>query len=410
LSAASRRGLPDEFVGVINNQQIRVGTSTVTHTPAPFSFVIQTDSSNVTSTVIVDGNQLAPQSSGADQTTASGTILVGLDDPQNPTTITIAGANVDLNVGGDFQPSDGNVNGTQAADFGFSGEGRFIAIRDIVSDVTSLTLPLSGGQFAASDLDIDLTNGRFVQGIPQFSVLSTTDLTGNTLMPDSGLGIGQLSRENDTYTLTIPLNHTMDLSGTIVTIGGSVQATFTIPSGEGEGTFRQNQSNPLDVNADNHVSAVDALLPIDLMNGETGEGETPGAAATTKAYVDVSGDGLLSPIDALLVINALNQTDALAEGEAVVSLVGSSDDELTADLRGPVWFGQATETTEAKADPYQRPSSVAIADTLFAESEEAFWGEPVVADDLVDSVSSASTGSETDNLDDVLADLDSDLF
>lgn len=77
-----------------------------------------------------------------------------------------------------------------------------------------------------------------------------------------------------------------------------------------------NAARPEDVNADSHISPVDALLIINQLNTggsqqlspvagpdspEGGEGEQDG-----KSYYDVNNDGHVSPVDALMVINALN--------------------------------------------------------------------------------------------------------
>jgi VCBS repeat-containing protein len=78
-----------------------------------------------------------------------------------------------------------------------------------------------------------------------------------------------------------------------------------------------NGARPEDVNADTHISPVDALLVINELNtagtrtltgngGEPppineGEGESP-----APVYYDVNNDGHVSPVDALMVINALN--------------------------------------------------------------------------------------------------------
>ncbi len=77
----------------------------------------------------------------------------------------------------------------------------------------------------------------------------------------------------------------------------------------------QNPLNQYDVNRDQIVSPLDALLIIShLNNADSQHGEGQLATDPEHVYRDVSGDGGTSAIDALLVINLLNQQ--LASGEA----------------------------------------------------------------------------------------------
>lgn len=86
-------------------------------------------------------------------------------------------------------------------------------------------------------------------------------------------------------------------------------------SGGGNGEFH-NSSMPLDVNNDGYVSAIDALLVINHLNGtglnSGGEGENPPG----RFYPDTSGDDRVSAMDALLVINHLNSRTQGGAGEA----------------------------------------------------------------------------------------------
>ena len=91
---------------------------------------------------------------------------------------------------------------------------------------------------------------------------------------------------------------------------------------EGESPF-QNPNNPLDVDADGSVNALDALLVINRLNsGDAAAGAYDSSAegeATPKIYYDVTGDRIISPLDVLLVINHLNSPiggASIAEGES----------------------------------------------------------------------------------------------
>jgi large repetitive protein len=92
----------------------------------------------------------------------------------------------------------------------------------------------------------------------------------------------------------------------------SLNITSTGSLGGGEFT---NPRERHDVNADGHVSPLDALLIIKQLSGggagALGEGESP----TSRLYVDVNGDRNLSPLDVLFVISFLNKSFGSATGE-----------------------------------------------------------------------------------------------
>ncbi len=60
-----------------------------------------------------------------------------------------------------------------------------------------------------------------------------------------------------------------------------------------------NLFNPLDVNSDDSVSPIDALLVINVLNDN--------GKRTTEIKVDTNGDGQITPLDALLVINGIGE-------------------------------------------------------------------------------------------------------
>jgi hypothetical protein len=69
--------------------------------------------------------------------------------------------------------------------------------------------------------------------------------------------------------------------------------------------------DPLDTSGDGVVSAIDALLVINWLNGTRSD-------TVTMDQLDTDGNGLISPLDALLVINRLNQASPpVGEGEHI---------------------------------------------------------------------------------------------
>ncbi len=91
--------------------------------------------------------------------------------------------------------------------------------------------------------------------------------------------------------------------------------------------------NPLkdlseDVNADGHVSSIDALRIINFLNRELGDTATSVPVSEIgnppPNYYDVNGDGRVSTGDALQVINEIGRAFNSAQGESVTSLAASA--------------------------------------------------------------------------------------
>lgn len=80
----------------------------------------------------------------------------------------------------------------------------------------------------------------------------------------------------------------------------------------------QNHDEPLDVNADNRISALDALLVINYLNSMQSR-FLPDSGYVSPPYVDVNGDQRVSALDALLVINRLNSRSTGNQGEGEFS-------------------------------------------------------------------------------------------
>ncbi|MGN6136486.1 MAG: dockerin type I domain-containing protein, partial [Aureliella sp.] len=79
------------------------------------------------------------------------------------------------------------------------------------------------------------------------------------------------------------------------------------------------EDSPLDINGDGFVTALDALLTINVLNTYPSlPSNSPSRVYATIGQVkaDANGDRTISAMDALLIINALNQKSASGEGEA----------------------------------------------------------------------------------------------
>ena len=126
-------------------------------------------------------------------------------------------------------------------------------------------------------------------------------------------------------------------------------AQITVLNGNPEPAPFQNNLNSLDVNNDNTVSPIDALIVINDMNANgtrslandlasplAGEPNLPPSGT----YVDVNGDNRLSPIDALMVINSLNNSLASEPEFGSTNLAAHfaprQSDPLATDAASPV--------------------------------------------------------------------------
>lgn len=84
----------------------------------------------------------------------------------------------------------------------------------------------------------------------------------------------------------------------------------------------RNPISQFDVNEDNQVTALDALVVINRLNETGGIEPLPVPIVDLNLvmpFYDVNGDNLVSPIDALQIINELNRLDAAAESIEVAS-------------------------------------------------------------------------------------------
>ena len=135
---------------------------------------------------------------------------------------------------------------------------------------------------------------------------------------------------------------------------GGLSPTGTAASGEVEDyqiTINanpwQNSANRRDVNGDNYVTPIDALLIINLLNFNPDVSVSPLPVPPTPdfappPYYDVNGDGYVSPIDALAVINYLNGLSG-SGGE------GESEEGLSASL-GLAMAGDQSQLVDSGLD------------------------------------------------------------
>lgn len=141
-----------------------------------------------------------------------------------------------------------------------------------------------------------------------------TDLQGHYYLPSLPAGQYQVHVTAPSgYNALSPNNATLQALVTANTATSDIDFGF-VPAG----SDWQNLRDRYDVNDNQLVSPVDALLIINALNNGGGR-VLQGSGVPTFPYIDVTGEGLLSPVDALQVINFLNQNRGNGEPEATIS-------------------------------------------------------------------------------------------
>lgn len=153
--------------------------------------------------------------------------------------------------------------------------------------------------------------------------------------------------------------------------GGMASAAVTVTVS----SAWQNPRNPLDVNDDNFVTPIDALLIINDLQIR-GPRLLPVPATQIDGqwmYLDVNGDAFTSPIDALIVINYLNGQLG-GEGE-FASNDGESDEPASRDYLLPVsrLLRKVPEFDDACVTAATRDETVRNVDAIFASTNEFSW-------------------------------------
>ena len=223
---------------------------------------------------------------------------------------------------------------------------------------------------------------------------TTTDDTG-------GYHFEQIPAGDYTVVMTAPQDFTFTTPN-----GG--EAAAQLPSGGfvrmddfgadriGDAKLWQNPNNPADVNAENGVTPVDALLVVVDLNTNGARPLLPHDGATYPPdFLDVSGDDFLSPRDVLLVIVALDELNQNGgSGEAEASLTwwepspASSHAASPAVLPSPrIGDVPAWPASPLPAVPGDRDAWDAGGDGDEEESaaaravHEAVWSDPAFADE-----------------------------
>lgn len=110
-----------------------------------------------------------------------------------------------------------------------------------------------------------------------------------------------------------------------------IVGNFDPPVGQATSTGLTNRNNPLDVNNDGLITAIDALQIINQLN----QGNTPTVPLggfTRAPFLDVDGSAQVTAIDALQIINWLNLNPVSSAGEAIAPNSAGEDTGFDEEL------------------------------------------------------------------------------
>jgi hypothetical protein len=193
--------------------------------------------------------------------------------------------------------------------------------------ITSFGRPISMNVLANDSglgADLDPTTVRIVTPPTQGSA---------TALPDGRILFNQSVANSQTK---VVLQYEVQDINEMVSNVGTVTVSFY--------SAFQNQSNPLDVNADLAISPLDVLSIVDYINSHPGGSQLPMNSPDVAPFIDVDGDGFATPLDVLRVVNQLNQNPGGAgEGEAAVTQGTLSD--IDAALASVDWGAENTENS-----------------------------------------------------------------
>ncbi|TWU43841.1 hypothetical protein Q31b_13730 [Novipirellula aureliae] len=161
----------------------------------------------------------------------------------------------------------------------------------------------------------------------------------------------------------------------------------------------QNPNRFADVDNDGNVSAIDALLIINLLT-------EPGTSASIPVepndrgpnFYDTNGDRVITASDALFVINELNARGTTPLGEQIQG--ESIENQASAVVQSDVIGYTTTETVAVIADPHSDFALAPRADKLVSDANDdasAMFAETIdwSDDDIIDLVASERTESES---------------
>lgn len=195
-----------------------------------------------------------------------------------------------------------------------------VATDDAFTSESGRSLSIAIRELLANDRDVDNTVVHPLLPLnakPQYGTL-TLSSAGLLYTPE----LGYQGPDQFSY---------FDTDGELFSQRATVSLELTAP-------LRHNRRQQTDVNTDDHVSPLDALLIVNFLNAHRSQ-PVASAARLNRDLLDVNGDGFVAASDCLDVINELNArregaaqaSESQGEGEAAV-VDGLTQDILALDL------------------------------------------------------------------------------
>lgn len=259
---------------------------------------------------------------------------------------------------------------------------RPIAVPDTVSTVKNKEIDIN---VLANDSDLDGTlNPATVQ-----IVVNPSSGTA-TVLPNGSIHFVPATDFSGTVTLSYVVNDDVGTVSNVANVDIRVQRSKW-----------QNPRAALDVNADTHISPIDALLIINKLNDPNFNRDLTKSNPPTPPYLDVNGDEALSPIDALLVINYLNtirNSSGEGEGEAQVDLSATTYAMMVTPQQMIATVGtQVVQEVQSELNEALQGSTTSSSSTGSTVSSLQGWFDDNEDDEVVDDLF-CSSGDQPEKL------------
>lgn len=153
----------------------------------------------------------------------------------------------------------------------------------------------------------------------------------------------------------------------------------------------QNAGNPLDVDNNQSVVALDALVIINRLNSAgAGQLPPPTGSQVTPPFYDCSGDNQVTALDALQVINFLNAAASASAGESEGTSSATVGVDAALASQATAWpVSVAGSLRQDAGNDHSKPTTIGNAATR--PTAEASWGSRV--DVALAAVADAGQGS-----------------
>ncbi|MFN3190596.1 MAG: dockerin type I domain-containing protein [Aureliella sp.] len=339
------------------DQTVRISATAEEHQPDSDTLVVVDDevpelSFHFDIDSLVENGEMI-QATVARNTATDGSLVVTLASSDEgeatvPVTVEIAAGDSEASflitaVNDTVVDGDQLVNITAVA-AGHAGASRPVSVLD--DDQAELTLTIDEAEVAEADGSSRVTVTRNAGGVSDLVVTLLASPDSRISLPEEITIPAGVS--SATFQMTA-VDDFIVTGDTVISVSASADGFFdgtdVVTILEDDSWSWTNTRDRYDVNDDLFITAIDALLVINYLNGSPPP-EFPPLNQRPSNFFDVSGDGFASPIDALMVINELNRS---RDGESESEGEGEGEGEGEEDLRFG-WMHLETDRKKALWD------------------------------------------------------------